>query len=214
MRAKYIRTLAALAAGVATVWSVTAAEGWTRYNFKAGKGNVVAIEGTSTIHDWRVEGSIIGGYFEAGPGFPTNAAAAKPGKVEAKAEAFIPVRSLKSVENGKPHSTQMDNIVYEKLLEPTNKQIKFSLKEMTLKEAPAAGKPFVFETKGDLTVAGATKSVTMPVEMTVGDKELTFKGEVAAKFTDFKVEPVSAMGGTIKTGDDLKLSINWMTRTR
>jgi hypothetical protein len=112
----------------------------------------------------------------------------------------------------------MDDIVYEKLLEPTNKQIKFSLKELSLKAVPAAGSPFQFEAKGDLTVAGTAKEITMPVEMTMGaaadgKRLLTFKGEIAAKFTDFKLTPVEALAGTIKTGDDIKLGITWMLKS-
>jgi hypothetical protein len=38
------------------------------------------------------------------------------GKVEAKAEAFVPVRSLKSVEkDGKAYSDRMDEVMYEHL---------------------------------------------------------------------------------------------------
>jgi len=57
------------------------------------------IEGTSNIHDWQVEGSIIGGYLEVGPEFPVEPGqAATAGKVEAHGEAYIPVRSLFSIE--------------------------------------------------------------------------------------------------------------------
>ena len=40
------------------------------------KGNKVRIEGTSTIHDWQVESTIIGGTAEIGAGFPLTAGAA------------------------------------------------------------------------------------------------------------------------------------------
>src|SRR5690348_12113363 len=58
-------------------------------------GAKVRIEGTSTIHDWQMESPMVGGYLEAGPGFPTKPGAdAKPGKVNATVEAYITVRSL------------------------------------------------------------------------------------------------------------------------
>ena len=44
-----------------------------------------------------------------------------PGKVEATANVFIPISSLKSVKNGKPYSTKMDEIMYEKLGKPDHK---------------------------------------------------------------------------------------------
>jgi len=219
---KSMRLVAGMASCLAVTVSGWAGEAWVKYAAKAGPGNLVFIEGTSTVHDWRVEGKIIGGAFEAGPGFTTDLAEAKPGKVEAKASAFMPVRSLKSVkEDGTYYSNSMDDIMYEKMLEPQNKLIKYTLKEMELKEVPkSTGEPFLFETKGDLMVAGATKEVVMPVKMKVEEVEesgkkwrvLTFSAEIEAKMTDFKVEPVSALGGTIKTGDDIKLGINWVTR--
>src|SRR3954452_21112532 len=70
----------------------------TRYNAKPGSLKM-RIEGTSTIHDWQVESSIIGGYIEVGPEFPVEPGqAATPGKLEARGEAKIPVRSLFSIE--------------------------------------------------------------------------------------------------------------------
>jgi polyisoprenoid-binding protein YceI len=210
---RWVMGMAVLAAGLT---AGRAADTWVKYTtFPV--GTLVSVDGTSTIHDWRVESKILAATFEAGPGFPTEAASAKPGKVQAKAEVRIPVRSLKSTKDGKPYSTSMDDIMYEKLLETTHKQITFSLKEMTLKEAPdAAGKPFLFDTKGDLTVAGETKEVTIPIQMLADGKQLTFKGEVALKMTDFKVDPPAPTIalGAIKTGDDIKIGINWITRTR
>src|SRR5260370_40356835 len=85
--------------------------------FDSRPGSKVRIEGTSSVHDWQIEGKIIGGFLEVGANFPTEPGqAVQPGKVEARAEAFIPVRSLSSIEkDGKPYSTHMDDIVYEKL---------------------------------------------------------------------------------------------------
>ncbi|MFM1941411.1 MAG: hypothetical protein RI897_393 [Verrucomicrobiota bacterium] len=202
--------LASLVLASTVTW---AADGWTTYNPKPGPGNLISIEGTSTVHDWRTEGKIIGGKFEAGPGFSTDPATAKPGKVEAKAQVFLPVRSLKSVKDGKPYSNSMDDVMYEKLNEKSEKLIRFELVEMVLKEAPkSASDPFLFDTKGKLTVAGNTKEIAMPVKMKADGKRLEFSGEIAAKMTDFGIEPVSALGGTIKTGDDIKLGMSWVVQ--
>src|SRR2546428_7989830 len=70
----------------------------TRLDAKPGQ-NKARIEGTSAMHDWQVEGPLIAGYLEVGQNFPIEPGQeVKPGKVEARGEAFIPVRSLKSVE--------------------------------------------------------------------------------------------------------------------
>ena len=52
---------------VMLIGSLQAAEGWTKYSSKPGSGSKVRIDGTSTIHDWEVEGLIIGGSIETGP---------------------------------------------------------------------------------------------------------------------------------------------------
>jgi hypothetical protein len=215
MKTKWILT--SLAACMAIGAAAQSAEGWTTYNTKPGKGNLIFIEGTSTMHDWRVQGTVIGGKFMAGPGFPTDPAAAKLGKVEAKTEnVFIPVRALKSVKaDGTPYSESMDGIMYEKLRMEQHRNINFALNDLTLKEIPqGADGAFVFDAKGTLQVGGETKDIVMPVRMKVEGKALTFSGEIAAKMTDFKIEPVSALAGTIKTGDDIKLGMSWVVQTR
>jgi len=180
------------------------------------KGNKVRIEGTSTIHDWRVESTIIGGNAEVGPGFPLKpGAAVQPGPVSVKVNVFIPVRQLKSIEkDGKPYSTSMDNIMYEKLLEADHKRITYTLTELTLKEAPKAPElPYQFEAKGELCVAGVTNKITMPVTVTIPEADtVKFAGSVTVKMTDFKVDPPapSLALGLIKTGDEVKLFFEWV----
>lgn len=192
-----------------------AAEGWTRFAPKPGLKSKVRIEGTSTIHDWQVESPLVGGFLEVGPGFPLQPGAdVKPGKVEARAEVFIPVGSLKSLKkDGTPYSTAMDDIMYEKLLKATHPRIQYRLSELTLKEAPKqADEPFTFEAVGELVVAGVTNKITMPAKVAVlPDKKLKITGSVNVKMTDFKIEPPAPKIalGLIKTGDDVKLLFDW-----
>ncbi len=186
----------------------------------ARSGSKMRIEGTSNIHEWQVESSLIGGSLEVGENFPTEPGqAVKPGKVEAKAEPFVMVRSLKSLEkDGKPYSDAMDNVMYEKLKAQENPKIIFKLKDFTLKEAPAAkDAPYVFEATGDIVVAGETKTVTMPVNvMPLAEKKLKVSGTVSVKMTDFKIEPPAPKIalGMIKTGDEVKLVFEWMLGQR
>ena len=176
-------------------------------------GNKIRIEGDSTFHKWQMEGSLVGGFAEVGPGFPLKpGAAVKPGKVDAKVSVFIPVRSLKSIEpDGKPYKTEMDNIMYEKLLEADHKRITFTLTELTLKETPkTTADVYQFEAKGELVVAGVTNVITMPVMATVlGENKIKFAGSLAAKMTDFKVNPPTKLG-VFRTYDDIKLFFEWV----
>lgn len=183
--------------------------------FSARSGSKMRIEGTSNIHDWQVESPFIAGFMEVGPNFPMEPGqAVTPGKVEAKGEVFIQVRSLKSIEkDGRPYSDNMDEIMWEHLREAQNKRILYHLSELTLKEAPKTkDAPYVFEAKGDLAVAGVTNKMTMTVNvLPLGDKKLKITGATTLKMTDFKVEPPApkiAMG-LIKTGDEVKLIFDW-----
>jgi len=206
--------------------SLQAADQKTTY--AARSGSKMRIEGTSNIHDWQVESSIIGGMMEVGPGFPTEPGqAATPGKIDAKVEAFVTVRSLKSIEkDGRPYSDPMDNIMYEKLKaseDPVTKKvpyprIEYRLSELVLKEAPKdKDGAYVFDAKGDLAIAGVTNKIAMPVNVTpMADKKLKITGTVTLKMTDFKIEPPAPKlaFGLIKTGDPVKLIFEWILAPR
>ena len=183
--------------------------------FTARSGSKMRIEGTSNIHDWQVESPIIGGFIEVGPSFPIEPGQTVAlGKVDAKGEVFIQVRSLKSLEkDGKPYSDKMDEVMWEHMKETENKRIVYRLTELALKEAAKAkDTPYVFEAKGDLAVAGVTNKITMTVNvLPLGEKKLKITGNTNLKMTDFKIEPPApkiAMG-MIKTGDDVKLIFEW-----
>ena len=197
---------------LATV-SLPAAEQMTTFNARS--GSKMRIEGTSNIHDWQVESPFIAGLLEVGPNFPMEPGqAVTPGKVGAKAEVFITVRSLKSLEkDGKPYSDKMDEVMWEHMKETENKKIVFHLSELTLKEAATAkDAPYVFEAKGNLAVAGVTNKITMMVNvLPLGEKKLKITGTTNLKMTDYKIEPPAPKIalGMIKTGDDVKLIFEW-----
>jgi len=184
------------------------------------KGNKIRIEGTSNIHDWQMESSLVGGKAEVGPDFPLQpGATVKPGPIAAKVDVFIPVQQLKSIEkDGSPYSSKMDTRMYEAVSEPDNKRITYTLTSLTAKEAPtAADQPYTFEAVGDLCVAGVTNKVTMPVMVTVlEENKVKFAGSTTVKMTDFKIEPpaLTVLGLGIKTGDDVKVFFEWVAVRR
>jgi polyisoprenoid-binding protein YceI len=218
MNTRQLTMVVTAALSLATAQALRA-EDWAKYEAKP--GSKVQIDGTSNIHDWRVTGSIIGGYVEVGKDFPTDASKtdAKPGKVEARAQVSIPIRSLRSVNHdGTPYNTKMDEIMQGKLKMEEHKNITFKLHELVLKEAPKkAGDPFLFQAVGEIGAAGESKKVEMPVSLTfpAADK-MKFDCEVSVKMTDFKIEPPAPAiaGGAIKTGDEIKLSLSMMTQKK
>jgi len=187
----------------------------TRLNSTPG-ANKIRIEGTSTIHDWQMESSIVGGYAEVGPGFPLKPGAeVKPGPVEAKVNIFIPVQRIKSIEkDGKPYNSAMDDRMYLAVNEATNNRITYTLTSLTLKEVPKTAGAYQYDSTGELCVGGVTNKISMPVVVTVlEENKVKFAGSVTVKMTDFKIEPInkSILGiGLIKTGDEVKLFFEWV----
>ena len=214
--------MATLVAGIVSVCFVCllaaaplrAADGKTRYN--ASSGSKMRLEGTSTFHDWQSVSPLIIGFLEVGSNFPTEPGqAATPGKVEANGQASIKVRSLRSVKkDGSFYDDKMDDKMYDMLEKGTNAfaTISFSIKELTLKEAPKdkAG-AYVFDSKGDLTVGGVTNSVAFPVNIFVlPDNKLKIAGTVPLKMTQFKINPYDVV--VAKTGDDVTIKFEWMLK--
>jgi len=190
--------------------------------YNARNGGNMRIEGTANIihPTWAIVSPMIGGMLEVGPGFPTEPGQeATPGKIEASGTAFMTVRSFKSVESdGKPYSDRMDEVTYEHLKEAQFKKISYKLTELTLKEvAKSKDAPYVFDSTGELTIAGTTNTIKMPVNIlpgvdSKGEKRLEITGNITIKMTDFKVEPVdiNLVVGHIKTGNEVKLVFKWI----
>ena len=185
--------------------SMPAAENWTRYAAQP-IGSKVKIDGTSTLHDWTMEGSIIGGFVEFDPGFE---AAPKPGIVGARVQVTMPVRSFKSGKN------EMDNVMQQAMKQEKYPKIEYRLEEMSLKEAPKSPEgPFQFDTKGELTVAGVTNKISMLVKMERIEKtKLKFSSSAPLKMTAFGVTPPVKFG-LFRTGDDIKISFDWVAAQR
>ncbi len=220
-----IRTLIAgsFALLMAALLPVQAAGQNVIYSSAPGSTNKVWIEGTANlIHTtWWVKGEFIAGMIEVGPGFPTEPGqAVTPGKVLAQAtNVFIQVRSLKSVEkDGRLYSDHMDEVMYEHLKVDKYPAIRYRLTELTLKEAPKSkDAPYVFDSKGQLAIAGITNTISMPVNiLPLEGKKLKITGSPVIKMSDYKVGPVelALLGVGIKTGDPVKLSFEWTLRQR
>jgi polyisoprenoid-binding protein YceI len=178
----------------------------TAVRYEAEPGSKAKVDGTSTVHDWTVESGIIGGFMEADATFDGDSL--KSIKI-LKAEATIPVRSLKS---GKK---RMDEVMQEAMKFPQVKTIEYKLANLEEKKAPSKpGVPFQFEATGLLTVSGVTRTNKMQVSIEALDKKrIKVSGDTAVKMTHFGIKPPAPTIalGLIKTGDDVKVHVEWMT---
>lgn len=144
------------------------------------------IDGGSTLHDWTMT---------------TNTA---------KGEAIMVVEGnqLKSIQSAivsaqaeslKSGTKGLDNNAYKALDTSKNKEIRFTLKEIT-------GTGSSFQAKGDFTIAGVTKPASFPVKVTQSGNKFTFEGSFNTKLTNFSIDPPTALLGTVKTKDEVKIS--------
>jgi polyisoprenoid-binding protein YceI len=192
--------------GLALAFAFSSAQAET-HRFESSPGSTVKIEGTSTIHDWTVEGNSIAGHLEIDPAQLDSAM--KEFKDMPKAEVIIPIRSLKS---GKK---RMDEVMQEAMHQKDHPKIEYRLIKLALKEAPKlATDPFQFDATGALTISGVTRTNSMPVTLQkVEGKKIRVVGKVPLKMTDFGIKPPAPeiALGLIKTGDDITISFDWLT---
>ena len=156
--------------------------------FAPAAGSSITVEGTSTLHEWKMESATINGTVDSDA----------PAAV-----VTIPVTSLKS-----PHA-KMDKLMAEALKAKEFPQIRYELMEANVPNTPA----FNVKTKGRLTIAGVTRELVMDVQGTKSaDGRYTLTGTAPVKMTAFGIKPPTAMLGTIKTGDDVKVTFRWLVQ--
>ncbi|MBB6612792.1 YceI family protein [Pontibacter sp. Tf4] len=145
------------------------------------------VKGTSTLHDWEMTSA----------------------QAQGKAEMILEGNTLKNVKSAsvtlktqsiKSGTDKMDALAYESLKANKYTDIVFT---MTSFRALDNNRALVV---GNLTIAGATKPVTFNVETSTKAGVVQMAGEANIKFTDFGIKPPTALLGTVKTGNELKLS--------
>jgi len=162
------------------------------------KGSLVRIEGTSTLHEWKMEGTTINGTITAPP-----VEQWKNGASEVTVE--IPVTSIKS------EHEKMDKLMADALKAGANPTIRYQLTTANLAEA---GPAFRLQTRGKLSIAGVTRDVDMEIRGTRepnGTYVLT--GQLPLRMSDYGIKPPTAMLGTIKTGNEVKVTFRWAVQT-
>lgn len=184
------RTILTLAAALVFLAGIAFAD-----RFAPAKGSSVKVEGTSTLHNWEMEGTTINGQLNA-PSFDKfNGPSA--------ATVTIPVRSIKS------EHTKMDNLMADSLKAKEYPDIKFELTNVNPTQPGADS--FTVKSTGKLTIAGVTRDITLDVKGTRNpDGRYTLTGTAPIRMSDYGIKPPTAMMNTIKTGNDVKVTFRWV----
>ncbi|HMJ63917.1 MAG TPA: YceI family protein [Candidatus Binatia bacterium] len=186
------------------LWVAISAFAADTLHFESRPGSKVKVEGSSTVHDWAVESLAIKGFMDVPANFAKDPAGAAK---NIKAEVTIPVRSLKS------DKSAMNNIMWEAMKMKEHPNIEYKLLELTPKSGATQGSA-QFEAKGTLTVSGVTRTNVMPVTIEkVDDTKAKVTGTTGVKMTEFGIKPPAPTVGLgfIKTYDDVKITVQWLT---
>jgi polyisoprenoid-binding protein YceI len=146
----------------------------------------VTILGTSNLRNWKdsvgnVTGNIVAGLND-------------DGTIDLRAIYIkMVVRSIRS-----DMGQAMDNKTYAALKADANPEIIFVL-NVPLKLVPVGPGGPVLSVKGNLTLAGVSRPVTMQISsFSMGRGKLQFEGSQTISMTDYGVKPPTALFGTIK----------------
>ncbi|MBI3324826.1 MAG: YceI family protein [Candidatus Omnitrophica bacterium] len=211
-RGRLLRATGGFVGAILTAAVASESHGAERYDADLAASRVT-IEGTSTLHDWHVEGHHVGGYvtveepelaaFWGSPDLPS-----PPFVPTVRVE--IPVTSLTSGKRG------MDEKMYEALKAKAYPMITYRLESakvttrQTAQGDEADGRLAV-ETTGILTAAGVERTVDLPMRVRrLSDHRLEISGDTALRMTEFGIDPPRAMLGTLRTGTTVHVHWTWV----
>lgn len=170
--------------------------GQSQTQFKAvpADENSILIEGTSNIHDWEIIAKDFSSQMDV---------TMKDGKLE-KVNSINLSIPVKSFDSGKG---KMDRNAYEALDADAYEMVSFSSTSpaTTIMEAPGVYKALV---KGKLSISGTSKMIEIPIILQKTNSAYTLKADHSLNMVDYKVEPPTALFGTITTGETVNVIFN------
>lgn len=159
----------------------------------------ITVAGGSNVHDWSCSGSKFDAAIELD---------ADPSKPISKVVVSIPTKSVKC---GKD---KMDENMYKALKADQFPTIKYELTSYTLDPSKTTATGFVALTKGELTVAGTTAKVEIPVTATRKDGgQIVGEGTLKMLMTDVGIKPPTALLGTKRTKNEITISFQVLLDT-
>ncbi|WP_234111611.1 MULTISPECIES: YceI family protein [Chryseobacterium] len=149
---------------------------------KISSNNVkTTVSGTSTLHDWTM----------------TSTAGTFSGTVSGNAITDVKYHlGSKTLKSGKG---AMDSNAYKAIQADKFPSITFAATSVNIGKGTITGK---------LTVTNVTKTVEFPVTVAKNGNSYTITGTESIKMTEYGITPPSFMMNTVKTGDEIKVTVN------
>mgnify|MGYP003499776764 CR=1 FL=1 len=149
---------------------------------KISSNNVkTTVAGTSTLHAWTMTSTT--GNFS--------------GTVSGNTIQDVNYKLVsKTLKSGKG---PMDNNAYKAIQADKYPNITFTASSVNMGKGTMTGK---------LTVTNVTKTISMPVNVTKSGDAYTISGQASIKMTDYGVTPPAFMMNSVKTGNEITISVN------
>jgi polyisoprenoid-binding protein YceI len=157
------------------------------------KDYTVTINGTSNLHSWDEKVTTVSG---------NGAVNWDNGSFELVAVNIkMDVHSIQS-----DMGSAMNNKTYKALKADANPEIIFAL-NVPVKAIQTSANEKTVTAKGNLTIAGITKTVDMTVKISMQEKgKFAVEGSQAIKMSDYNIDPPTALFGTLKTGNEITIN--------
>lgn len=166
-------------------------QAYTKYSIDR---NDIRIKGTSNLHNWEMVAEKVKGNMDA----------------DVKNNMIVSINSLtlsvdaNSITSGK---SIMDNKTYKALKSELYPVIQFTLSEIS--DIKTSDKGQLITVQGILSVAGIKKNIPVKATGRLGnDGSMIFTGSKSLKMSDFKIDPPTALFGTLKTGDVVNIEFD------
>jgi len=156
------------------------------------------IEGTSNVHDWKMQATQLDAQIE----LDAAGLAAAPATMIKSVKLTIPAKALKSEHD------KMDENARKALKADKNPDIIYTLTKVEAITAETKD-GFTLKAAGTLNLAGVENAVTAEIVATrLADGTIKATGTVPVKMTAYQVKPPTAMLGTIRCGDEVKVKFD------
>lgn len=190
----------------------------------ASAGSNLTLEGSSNVRDWRCNGATLEGRMEvAAPLSQINELIDRiedgdVARLDPRAASFpqpdfrlrVPVQSLRC------GNRQMERDMYRALRSEQNPVIDFQFRELVGGvEHDIDGGLYRATISGVLTLAGAKRTVSVPVEaVRIARDRFRLRARLPLRMTDFRVTPPTALFGLVQARDDLVVTFDLYLQSR
>lgn len=164
--------------------------------FTVQDGHEMKIDGTSNVRDWDANVNVINGELTLNEFDIANFTELTPDHFQTLT-LRMPVKDIKS------DSGRLTSNMQEYLKKDEHPNITFTLN--SIENIEVNGSSATITANGTIGVAGVEKSTTMTVNASLNGETITFSGEQDLLMTDFGIEPPTAVFGSIRARDEIKI---------